>query len=221
MQCHRPGAAQAIAKRGVCGLEGVVPVAMAIGGQRRAGNDAFLDQREGALRVLPDGDRFSGVRATRIEERHALVEHCAIAGSDEILSEHHQRPEHDVAVRVAGTNVPLALEEHEPLRPITVGILLPHDPQQHVAYRLHATQGEQQFDRSLADIARAPAASGVLLEASRRQVVHERIVCEPRDDVRDTGERLLQRARLRSRHGQCRNDAFPRLGKNRCGETFG
>ena len=163
---------------------------MAIGGQRRAGNDALLDQRKGALRVLPDGGRFARVRATRVEERHALVEHSAIAGSDEILSEHHQRPEHDVAVRVAGTDVPLAFEEHEPLRPIAVGILLPHHPEEHVAYRLHAAQREQQLDRPLADVASAPAAAGVLLETSRREVMHERVVCEPRHDVRDAGERL-------------------------------
>ena len=102
-----------------------------------------------------------------------------------------QRPEDDVAVRIAGPDVALAVEEHEPLRPVAIGILLPHHPQQQIADRLEATEREQQLHRSLADVARAPAAAGVLLEAARRQVMHERIVREPRHDVRDAGKRFL------------------------------
>src|SRR4029079_10980186 len=55
VECHRPGAAKTVAQRGVCGLERVVPVAMAVSGQRRAGDDALLHQTKRAFGVLPDG----------------------------------------------------------------------------------------------------------------------------------------------------------------------
>ena len=64
-------------------------------------------------------------------------------------------------------------------------------------------------------------AAGVLLEASRRQVMHERVVCEPRHDVRDAGERLLEGARIRNAHRQSRNDALIRFRTNRRGYTLG
>ena len=51
---------------------------------------------------------------------------------------------------------------------------------------------EQQLDRALADVARAPAAARVLLEPARREVVDQRVVREP-------GQDLLRAARRRRR----------------------
>ena len=85
--------------------------------------------------------------------------------------------------------VAIALEEHEPLRPVAVGVLRAHHAQQQVADRLDAPERQQQLDRTLADVARAPAAARVLLQAARRQVVHERVVREPGHDVGDARAR--------------------------------
>jgi hypothetical protein len=46
-------------------------------------------------------------------------------------------------MRIAWPDVTLALEKHEPLRPIAVGILLAHHPEQQVAYRRQATEREK------------------------------------------------------------------------------
>ena len=79
-------------------------------------------------------------------------------------------------MRIAGADGALALEEHEPLRPVAVGSLRLHHPQQQITHRRGVAEREQQLDRALADVARAPAAARVLLEPARRQVVDERVV---------------------------------------------
>ena len=84
-------------------------------------------------------------------------------------AEREQRPEHDVAVRVAGADRALALEEHEPLRPIAVRILRTHHAQQQIAHRRGVAEREQHLERALTDIARAPPAARVLLETPRRR----------------------------------------------------
>ncbi len=45
-------------------------------------------------------------------------------------------------------------------------------------------QREQEFQRALADVARTPGGSAVLLHAARRGVVNHRMVREPLDGVR-------------------------------------
>ena len=74
-------------------------------------------------------------------------------------------------MRISGADVALALEEHEPLRPVTIGILLAENSAQQIPHRLETAEREQQFDWSLADIASAPAAAGILFQTARRKVV--------------------------------------------------
>ncbi len=140
---------------------------MAVGSQRRSGNDSLLDYRQRALDVLPHCCAFASVSSFGIEEGDVFFEHAGIPGCQEVLTEHDERPEDDVAVRIARADVALALKEGEPLRPIAVGILLPHHPQQDIAYRLNGAERQQHLNWALAHIARAPAATGVLLQAPR------------------------------------------------------
>src|SRR5262249_40865466 len=62
------------------------------------------------------------------------------------------------------------------------------DAHQDVANRFYPAERQQQLDGALADIARAPAASRVLLEAARRQVVDARVADEPRHDRIEIGD---------------------------------
>jgi hypothetical protein len=82
-------------------------------------------------------------------------------------------------VRVAGTDGGVALEEHEPLRPVAVSLLRFHHPQQQVAHRCVVAVREQQLHGALADVARAPAAARELLEPARGEVVDEGVLVQP------------------------------------------
>ena len=195
LQRYGPGTAHVLAQCGVSRLQGVVPVTVTIRGQRRARDHALLHQRKRSLGVLPDCGRFALVRAARIEKSHLLLQHIAIARGDEILAEDHERPEKNIAVRIPGTDAAFAFEEHEPLRPIAVGILRGHHTQQQVANRRHAAECKQHLDRPLTHIARAPAAAGELFQAPRRQVMHQRVVRIPRHDIGHPSQRRRQRAR--------------------------
>ena len=104
MERDRPGAAQALGERGVRGLERVVPVAMAVGREPRARNHAPRDQPERALDVAENRRALRARVALGMEERRGLVEQARIAGGEQVLREREQRPEHDVAVRVAGAD---------------------------------------------------------------------------------------------------------------------
>jgi hypothetical protein len=55
VQRHRPGAAQVLAQAWISRLQRIVPVAVAIGCECRAGDAAVRDHREGAFGVLPQG----------------------------------------------------------------------------------------------------------------------------------------------------------------------
>ena len=183
LERHRPGAAQPLAHGGIRRLERVVPVAVPVGREPRARDHARVDHAERALDVLPDRCVLGARVALRVEERHRRVEDRRIVGREQVLREREHRPEDDVAVRIVRADAPLALEEHEPLRPVAVRVLVAVDAQQQVAHRLAATQREQQLDGPLADVARAPAAARVLFETARREVVDQRVVREPGQDV--------------------------------------
>lgn len=47
------------------------------------------------------------------------------------------------------------------------------------------SKGEEQFERTLAHIAGAPAAAGILFEATRGKIMHESVVHEPGKDFRE------------------------------------
>ncbi len=157
VQRHGPGAAHVLAHRRVGRLQGVVPISMSIGGEGCVRHDAFFDQRECALCVLPY--RRPG---------NLLIEQARISRRNQVLRERQHRPERDISMRVAGTDAAVPLEEHEPLRPVAVGVLRAHHSQQQIADRLDPAERQQQLDRTLAHVTSAPAATRVLLQAARR-----------------------------------------------------
>src|SRR5690606_27198079 len=78
--------------------------------------------------------------------------------------------------------------------PIAVRVLVRVDADEELAERREAREREEQLGRTLADVARAPAAAGVLLEAARREVVDERVVCVPGKDLVEPRDLLRPRA---------------------------
>src|SRR6185437_14586767 len=102
---------------------------MAVRGECRSGNAPLVDDLERALDMLPDGRALTCIRSLAVEKRDPCFEDVGITRSDEILRKCHEWPEDDVAVRVASANSALPLEEHEPLWPVSVGILIGHDTQ--------------------------------------------------------------------------------------------
>ena len=193
VQRDGPRAAQLVGERRIGRLQRVVPVTVAVGRQARTRDHAPLDQRERALDVR----QHAGVLRLRValgmEVRQLLVEQRGIVAGQQVLREREQRPEHDVAVRVSRADAALAIEEHEPLRPIAVLVLVAEHAQQQLAHRCRAPEREQQLDRTLAHVARAPAAARVLLEAARREMVYPRVVREPGQDGRNA--RHIRRCR--------------------------
>ena len=112
-------------------------------------------------------------------------------------------------MRIPRADVALALKEHEPLRPITVGVLLSEDPAQEIPDRLKAAQREQQFHRPLTDIAGPPAATGVLFQTPRGQVVNERVMHEPGEDIARPRRSRSQGTRPRRGDPQAGVDGIP------------
>ena len=131
-----------LAHRGVGRLQCIVPVAMTVCGKRCPGYDPATYQCQCLRSVLPHCRKRSSIRLG-IEKRDAFFEDARIAGRDEILRQRQDRPEHDVAVRIAGTHRAVAFEEHEPLRPVAVRLLRPHDANQQIANRSGLTRREQ------------------------------------------------------------------------------
>jgi len=70
-------------------------------------------------------------------------------------------------VRVVLTGLREGREEVEGLRPVAAGVLGAEDPQQDLALLVVAPERGEQPDRSLADVARAPGATGELLQPAR------------------------------------------------------
>ena len=62
------------------------------------GMTRFSDQRERALHVLPDRCLFAGLRPPRVEKRYRLVQNPHSPEAMQVLRQHHQRPEHDIAM---------------------------------------------------------------------------------------------------------------------------
>ena len=126
--------------------------------------------QRGLLEVVlaPPGDR--------------LVEKGEIAGRLHVVAQRLQRPDDDVAVRLAVLNGAVGLE-HEPLRPVAALLVLlgEKDAQNRLGRRV-VLQRQQQLHRALADVAHAPGGAGVLLEAVRRRQMHHGVVRQPRQD---------------------------------------
>lgn len=200
---------------------------MAVGHQGRAFDMTLADDGERALGVLPDG----GDLAIKVGQR-GVEQHCVLA-RQQVAGQAQERPEDHVAMRIAGANLALSVEEHEPLRPVAIGVLGREHLRQQRAHRRHLVERQQHFERALADIARAPAAAGELLQPARRQEVDQRVVAEPGQDVdqalgrigvRGVGrDRQLRQGRRVRRCGlalhQAALDAQPEIGRHAAAEA--
>ena len=182
VQGDGPGAAQVVAHRRVGGLQRVVPVAVAVSGQVRAGDGAGADDGQRAGHMLGQRRRFGRGRRSAVERQH-LVQQAGVSTGQQVIGQRHQRPEDDVAVRIVGPAVRITRVEHEPLRPVAIGVLRRKDPAQQVAQCVKPAQRQQQLGGALADIAGAPAATGELLQPTRGEVVHQRVVRQPGQPV--------------------------------------
>ena len=85
VQRHGPGAAHVLAHRRIGRLQRVVPVAVAVGGERGAGDRAAARQRERAQHMLPDRVAPAGTRGALRYERDRLVEDRGVAARDQVL----------------------------------------------------------------------------------------------------------------------------------------
>ncbi len=80
--------------------------------------------------------------------------------------------------------------EHEPLRPVagSLRLLGEHDPQNFLG-RAIMLERQEQLDRPLADVARAPGGAGILLQAVRHGQMDHRVMDQP-------GQEMVQRGQL-------------------------
>ena len=123
VQRHGPRTAQPLAHGRVRRLQRIVPVAVAIGCQMGTRNDPCGHDAERPFDMRPQCGRLGVVVALRVEERHHLVEQRRIFRGQKVLRQGQNRPQDNVTVRFARADVPLAVEKHEPLRPIAIRIL--------------------------------------------------------------------------------------------------
>ena len=73
--------------------------------------------------------------------------------------------------------------EHEPLRPVALLlVLLRENDAQQLLGRPVMLERQEQLQRALADVARAPCGARILLEAMRRREVDHGVVRQPRED---------------------------------------
>ena len=122
----------------------------------------------------------------RAAPRDCLVEESKVAGRFDIVAERLERPDDDVAVRLLILHNGIGFE-HEPLRPVAaVLVLLGKEDAQDLLDLLIVLERQQEFDRALADVARAPRAAGILFEAVRRGEMDHPVMCEPGKDRVDS-----------------------------------
>ena len=73
----------------------------------------------------------------------------------------------ELAVGISGAAAAFPFKEHEPLRPVAIGILLAENAAEQISNRFKPAECEQELQWSLADIAGSPAATGILFEPAR------------------------------------------------------
>src|ERR1700722_14742681 len=94
--------------------------------------------------------------------RDRLIEESEIAGSLDIVAERLERPHDDVAVRLLVLHHGIGFQ-HEPLWPVAaVLVLLSKQDAEDLFDLLIVLERQQEFNRALADVARAPGAAGIL-----------------------------------------------------------
>ncbi len=185
-----PARHHGVAKAGVGGLQRVVPVALAVADEMGAGDEARADG--GEERVDVRGDRIAAGGDGQVvgAPRHRLVEEGAVVGRLDVVAERLERPDDDVAVAVAVADLGVG-RQHEPLRPVAAGLaLLGEDGAQDVLDRRVVLEGEEELDRTLADVAGAPGRAARLLEAVGDGEMDHAVLGEPRQQGVELGDAL-------------------------------
>ena len=122
--------------------------------------------------------------------RHRLVEEAEVVGRLDVVAERLERPDDDVAVAVAVADLGVG-RQHEPLRPVAAGLaLLGEDGAQDVLDRRVVLEGEEELDRTLADVAGAPGRAARLLEAVGDGEMDHAVLGEPRQQGVELGDAL-------------------------------
>src|ERR1700733_1539753 len=185
-----PSACHPIACRRIDRPKRVVPIAVAITNKVRAGNEARahrLDQLDDVSSHQIDVRRLLEIIGAA--PRNRLVEEGKIAGGLDVVTERFERPDDNVAMRLPVLHDGIGFE-HEPLRPVAaLFVLLSEENTQNLFDRLIMFERQQEFDRTLADVTRAPGAPGILFETVRRGQVNHPVMRKPREDRVD-GERV-------------------------------
>ncbi len=176
-----PAAHHRVAQPGIGRLQRIVPVALAVANQMGTRYEALANRREQLLDVDRDRVLVCGTLQRLVAApRRGLVEKRQIVGGFEIVVERLQRPDDHIAVAVPVLNERVGLE-HEPLRPVASRrVLLREDDPQDLLDRFVVFERQEEFDRSLADVAGSPRRTGVLLEPARHRQMDHRVVREPR-----------------------------------------
>ena len=111
-----------------------------------------------------------------------FVEKGEIAGRFDVVAQRLQRPDDDVAMRLLVLDGGIGFE-HEPLRPVALLlVLLGENGAQNLLGRSVMLERQEELERTLADVARAPRRARILLEAMRRREVDHGVVRQPRED---------------------------------------
>ena len=172
-------------------LQRVVPVALAVADEVRAGDEPLAHGRE----QLVDMDRDRVALLGRLERvvlppGHRLVENGEVVGRLDVVAERLQRPDDHVAMAVPVADLRVGLD-HEPLRPVAARrLLLGEDDPHDLPHRRVVLEREQELDRALADVAGAPGSAAELLEAVRHGEVDHRVVRQPREERVERGDAL-------------------------------
>ena len=181
-QRDRPAAHHPVAHLRVGRLQRVVPVAFAVADQVRIRDEPLADRGEQLVDMRRD--RILARRRLGIilpPPRNRLVEEREIVRGLDVVAERLERPDDHVAVAVPVPDRAIGLE-HEPLRPVATRlVLLREDDPQDLLDRLVVLERQQELDRALACVARAPRGAPVLLQAMRHGEVHHGVVREPRE----------------------------------------
>ncbi len=167
---------------GSAGCKRVVPIAVAIRRQRRAGDDTTLDDFQRALDMLPQRHRWHRLPSTRRTAPARRESSCRPTRSDTAPSASNGQNTMSPCESPARMSRSRSKNMNHCGQSPSERLRL-HDSNQQIANRREMAQRQQHLDRPLRHIARAPAAAGVLLQAARRQVMHQRVVSEPRQDL--------------------------------------
>ena len=177
---------------------------MPIGFKPRSRDQSLTNQTQSANQVIVNWQRLL-LGLIRGKEGHALLEERLIATGFKVLGRGEEWPENDVPVRVVRTNIALAMQVHEPLRPVPIRVLISKHFQKQGPNRFELSDGKEVLDGPLRHVTGSPAPARILLETPRCQKVNQGIVREPRENL----GHFKEGCRAFSWHTQPRSRSLP------------